>query len=102
MYSSFTQSLFLFNKTALIVWVHTITLSCSDNLQSVADEVFEDVVEEFSTLPAIRQHFEQWKSNYPDSYNQAFISLCLPKVVAPFARLQMLMWNPLQVSWAVC
>ena len=79
--------------------VNVFTFLCSEKLQSVADEVFEDVVDEFSTLPTIRQHFEQWKTSYPDSYSQAFMSLCLPKVVAPFARLQMLMWNPLQVSW---
>lgn len=72
---------------------------CTEKLQSVADEVFEDVVDEFSTLPTIRQHFERWKAGYADSYSQAFMSLCLPKVIAPFARLQMLMWSPLQVSW---
>ncbi len=63
-----------------------------------ASEVFSDVIEDFSKLSCIKQRFEAWKFGFPDSYDQAYISLCLPKLFAPFVRLQMLQWNPLEVG----
>ena len=58
-------------------------------------EVFSDVVDDFSKLSSIKEHFEGWKFNFSSSYEQAYISLCVPKVFAPFVRLQLLHWNPL-------
>ena len=65
------------------------------------EQVFEDVVEDFSKLSLIKQRFEEWKFGSPNSYEQAYISLCLPKLFAPFVRKQMLQWNPLQVKFHV-
>ena len=53
------------------------------------------MVDDFSKLSSIKEHFEGWKFNFSSSYEQAYISLCLPKVFAPFVRLQLLHWNPL-------
>ena len=47
-------------------------------------EVFSDVVDDFSKLSSIKEHFEGWKFNFSSSYEQAYISLCVPKVFAPF------------------
>lgn len=58
-------------------------------------EVFSDVVDDFSKFSSIKEHFEGWKFNFSSSYEQAYISLCVPKVFAPFVRLQLLQWNPL-------
>ena len=58
-------------------------------------EVFSDVVDDFSKLSSIKEHFEGWKFNFSSSYEQAYISLCVPKVFAPFVRFQLLRWNPL-------
>ena len=60
--------------------------------------VFEDVVEDFCRVSLIKERFEEWKFSFSDSYQQAFISLCLPKVFAPLVQLQMVDWNPLQVG----
>jgi hypothetical protein len=43
-------------------------------------------------------HFREWKYNFPTSYNQAYISLCLPKLLAPYVSLQLASWNPLSPS----
>ena len=61
-------------------------------------EVFSDVIDDFSKLSSIKEHFEGWKFNFSSSYEQAYISLCLPKVFAPFVRLQLLRWNPLDAE----
>lgn len=58
-------------------------------------EVFSDVVDDFSKLSSIKELFEGWKFNFSSSYEQAYISLCVPKVFAPFVRYQILRWNPL-------
>ena len=34
----------------------------------------------------------------PASYQDAFAPICLPKIVSPLVRLQLLFWNPLTVS----
>lgn len=61
--------------------------------------VFEDVVDDFVNLEVIKTRFEQWKFLQPDSYDQAYVCLCLPKIYAPFVRYEMLHWDPLNVSY---
>ncbi|XP_056680910.1 intron Large complex component GCFC2 isoform X2 [Monodelphis domestica] len=62
--------------------------------------VFEDVGEDFSDSRKILLRFEQWRERFPDSYRDAYASLCLPKLLGPFIRLQMLDWNPLEcMAW---
>ncbi|XP_032235369.2 PAX3- and PAX7-binding protein 1 isoform X2 [Nematostella vectensis] len=58
--------------------------------------IFEDVVDEFSCISAIRARFEEWKQLRGDSYRNAYIGLCLPKLFKPFVRLELLPWNPLE------
>ena len=60
-------------------------------------EVFKDVVEDFWKLSLIKQRFHEWKFGFPESYKQAYVPLFLPNLLAPFVRLQLLQWNPLQV-----
>ncbi|XP_068953449.1 intron Large complex component GCFC2 isoform X2 [Petaurus breviceps papuanus] len=60
--------------------------------------VFEDVNEEFSDVQKILLKFQQWREQFPDSYHEAYASLCLPKLFSPFIRIQMLDWNPLKVD----
>lgn len=64
--------------------------------------MFEDVHNEFCSLEIIKERFEKWKSTDSASYSQAFVGLCLPKLFAPFVRLQMLDWNPLEVRVPGC
>ena len=60
--------------------------------------MFDDVVEEFSLVSNVKQRLEEWKFGFPDSYSQAHIPLYLPQLFAPFVRLQLLPWNPLEVG----
>ena len=60
--------------------------------------LFEDVVEDFSSIDSIKSRFEEWKNKHEDCYRNAYISLCLPKLFAPFIRLQLLDWNPFEVQ----
>lgn len=58
--------------------------------------IFEDVVEDFSSIDSLKSRFEEWKNKHEDCYKNAYISLCLPKLFAPFIRLQLLDWNPFE------
>jgi len=59
--------------------------------------VMSDVVEDFSTLNGVVSRFEEWKAEDPDSYGDAYVSICLPKIFSPIIRLNLLFWNPLTV-----
>lgn len=70
---------------------------CLAKLLKEASMLFEDVVEDFSSLKEIKSRFEQWKFAFNESYKQAFLGLCLPKLFTPFIKLELLNWNPLEV-----
>ncbi|XP_075553030.1 PAX3- and PAX7-binding protein 1 [Dermacentor variabilis] len=61
-----------------------------------ARHVFEDVTEHFSNVASLKQKFERWKQDFGESYEQAYIPLCLVKLLVPFVRLQMVAWNPIE------
>ncbi|XP_067118345.1 PAX3- and PAX7-binding protein 1 [Centruroides vittatus] len=60
------------------------------------DEIFEDVIDEFGTVQGVKSNFERWKNEQLTSYKDAYVSLCLPKVLSPFVRAELVKWNPLE------
>ena len=72
------------------------------NIKKEVDELFDDVVEDFCSLPVIMKHFEEWKFSRDKTYTEAFIPLSAQKVFVPFVRREMVFWNPLEVCvWCV-
>lgn len=67
-------------------------------MTSTRENIFADVVDDFSKIFSILMHFRGWKYNFSASYEQAYISLCLPKLLAPYVSLQLISWNPLNSS----
>ncbi|XP_062934279.1 intron Large complex component GCFC2 isoform X4 [Cynocephalus volans] len=73
-------------------------------------KVFEDVHDDFCSIQNILLKFQQWREKFPDSYYEAFISLCIPKLLNPLIRVQLIDWNPLkldsiglkQMPWFTC
>ncbi|XP_059927848.1 GC-rich sequence DNA-binding factor 2 [Gadus macrocephalus] len=61
-----------------------------------AQTVFSDVQEDFSDIKKILSRFVDWRGAYSDSYHNAYINLCLPKLLSPLVRHQMLAWDPLK------
>lgn len=61
-------------------------------------EVLKDVVEDFSSVANILIKFEEWRENDLSAYNEAYATLCLPKVVSPLVRLDLIFWDPLNDS----
>ncbi|KAM9721664.1 intron Large complex component GCFC2 isoform 3-T8 [Dama dama] len=59
-------------------------------------KIFEDVHSDFCNIQNILLKFQQWREKFPDSYYEAFISLCIPKLLNPLIRFQLIDWNPLK------
>jgi len=69
-----------------------------DKLIKDSENIFSEVVEDFSSIREIINRFEQWKFAFSESYREAYLGLCLPKLFSPFVKLQLLNWNPLVVE----
>nr|KAG5694080.1 hypothetical protein BaRGS_033699 [Batillaria attramentaria] len=67
-----------------------------ESITSAAAALFTDTLADFSEMEAVRQRFEDWKFTFQDTYREAYIALCIPKLVNPFVRLQLINWNPLE------
>lgn len=71
-----------------------------DRIIRESKKIFEDVVEDFHSLDYIKSHFEVWRKEYANTYRDAYIGLCLPKLFNPLVRLQLITWNPLEAQCA--
>ncbi|XP_048791286.1 intron Large complex component GCFC2 isoform X1 [Lagopus muta] len=67
-----------------------------DNILEESRKIFEDVHEDFCDIRKILLKFQEWKEKFPDSYSDAYISFCLPKLLNPLIRVQLINWSPLE------
>ncbi|NXY48985.1 GCFC2 factor, partial [Ceuthmochares aereus] len=67
-----------------------------DNILEDSRKIFEDVHADFCDIRKILLKFQEWKEKFPDSYCDAYISFCLPKLLNPLIRVQLINWNPLE------
>ena len=70
----------------------------SERLMREAELLFDNVVDDFHEVHLIMSKFERWKREQGDSYEEAYIGLCLPKLFTPLIRLKLVDWNPLEVT----
>uniref|UniRef100_A0A3B4T700 GC-rich sequence DNA-binding factor 2 n=1 Tax=Seriola dumerili TaxID=41447 RepID=A0A3B4T700_SERDU len=73
-----------------------VSLCVSSDILLRSQTVFSDVQDDFCNVKKILSRFEEWRKSYSDSYHSAYISLCLPKLLNPIIRHQLLAWNPLK------
>lgn len=67
-----------------------------DHILQESKKICEDVHADFCNIRNILLKFQQWRQKFPDSYYDAYISLCLPKLLNPLIRIQLIGWNPLE------
>lgn len=63
-----------------------------------AHSVFTDAAEEYGSLPAVKRRLEDWKQQQPSAYADAYMSMNVAAVMAPFVRLELLQWDPIYGS----
>lgn len=78
----------------------TFGLSSSEDILKASQKIFNDVQDDFSDVKKILSRFNEWRVSFSESYTNAYISLCLPKLLAPLIRHQLIGWNPLKVSYS--
>ncbi|XP_015194539.2 intron Large complex component GCFC2 isoform X1 [Lepisosteus oculatus] len=67
-----------------------------DDILDRHQKIFDDVQENFCDVKKILSKFDEWRRRFPDSYYSAYIGLCLPKLLGPLVRHQLIGWNPLK------
>lgn len=53
------------------------------DVENQARMVLDDVVEEFSVMSRVMERLQSWRTADPESYQSAYVSLCLPKIFSP-------------------
>ena len=76
--------------------------SSREELLQIADLVFSDAAEDYAKLSAVNRKFQEWKKLYSSSYGDAYMSLSLPLIFAPYVRLELLKWDPLHQKLDFC
>uniref|UniRef100_A0A915N8W1 GCF C-terminal domain-containing protein n=1 Tax=Meloidogyne javanica TaxID=6303 RepID=A0A915N8W1_MELJA len=66
------------------------------SVEQSANDLFFDTEEDFCQVQNIISRILKWLAIDEDSFEKAYVSLCLPKLLGPFIRLQMLNWRPLK------
>ena len=66
-----------------------------EKVKQQKDSMFADVLDDYGQLFSVLSHFQEWKLSFYHSYDLAYIPHCLPKLLAPYVSLQLLLWNPL-------
>ncbi|CAH1800187.1 unnamed protein product, partial [Owenia fusiformis] len=69
-----------------------------ERIMEESKKIFEDVMDDFYKFKPMKSRFERWKYEYGDSYTEAYISLCLPKLFTPLVRLNLIHWSPLDAT----
>ncbi|KAL0100277.1 hypothetical protein PUN28_019575 [Cardiocondyla obscurior] len=69
-----------------------------DEIDNDCKDIFSDVMEEYCTVRGILSKFESWRETDIDAYTEAYVSLCLPKIISSIIRLQLVTWNPIMES----
>ena len=60
--------------------------------------LFTDTEHSFASIESIREHLESWKLRFADQYDATFMGLSTPALFAPFVRLELIDWSPLDPS----
>ncbi|XP_068151990.1 PAX3- and PAX7-binding protein 1 isoform X1 [Drosophila tropicalis] len=70
-------------------------LQATGQIKSQSLEAFDDVNDEFYKIELILLKFYAWRKTDMPSYQDAFVSLCLPKILTPLVRHELQLWSPL-------
>lgn len=84
-------------KWKFYCWIVFFFFIILEEILNEAEHLFEDVSDEFSQYKNIKSIFEQWKYQQNETYTDAFIETCLPKLFSPLIRREIIDWKPFQV-----
>lgn len=69
----------------------------ADEIREAAKVVFVDALDDFSRIDRVISRFVDWLSRDEESFTNAYIQLCIPKLISLFIRLELIDWDPFEV-----
>uniref|UniRef100_A0A0R3RWE4 t-SNARE coiled-coil homology domain-containing protein n=1 Tax=Elaeophora elaphi TaxID=1147741 RepID=A0A0R3RWE4_9BILA len=67
-----------------------------DEIRAAANVVFVDALDDFCRIDRILSRFIDWLAHDEESFTNAYIHLCIPKLISLFIRLELIDWGPLE------
>lgn len=64
------------------------------DVKGQASQLMSDVVAQFSDMDRVGERLSAWREEDNESYQQAYVSICLPRIFAPLIRVEQLFWDP--------
>ncbi|KAK0168826.1 hypothetical protein PV327_002593 [Microctonus hyperodae] len=66
-----------------------------EEIDNESKDIFSDVMDDFCNVRNILTKLESWRETDMEAYTEAYVSLCIPKMISPIVRLNLISWNPL-------
>ena len=83
---------------SVIVSSYSYWILSIDNVLEESKTIFEDVRADCCDIRKILLKFQERKEKFPNPYCDAYIGFCLPKLLNPWVRVQLINWSPLEVG----
>lgn len=84
----------------LVLW-KLIKMFITDEIRAAANVVFVDALDDFCRIDRILSRFVDWLAHDEESFTNAYIHLCIPKLISLFIRLELIDWGPLEVFFKI-
>ncbi|CAB3221101.1 unnamed protein product [Arctia plantaginis] len=66
-----------------------------DAIRTAADGLFADALPAWRSVAGVCRRMARWRARAAQLYADAYVADCLPRLLAPYVRHQLILWNPL-------
>ncbi|KAJ2944010.1 hypothetical protein O0L34_g8335 [Tuta absoluta] len=66
-----------------------------DAIRQLSASLFADALPAWRDVRGVCAKLARWRKREPTLYTDAYVADCLPKLLAPYVRHQLILWNPL-------
>ncbi|KPJ17828.1 GC-rich sequence DNA-binding factor 1 [Papilio machaon] len=67
----------------------------AEAIRQMSSQVFADALPAWRSVRGVCARVSRWRRSQPALYNDAYVADCLPKLLAPYIRHELILWNPL-------
>ncbi|CAG4920557.1 unnamed protein product [Colias eurytheme] len=66
-----------------------------ETIRELSASLFADALPAWRSVRGVCRELARWRRKHPALYGDAYIADCLPRLLAPYVRHQLILWNPL-------
>ncbi|XP_013148700.1 PREDICTED: PAX3- and PAX7-binding protein 1 isoform X2 [Papilio polytes] len=67
----------------------------AEAIRQLSCEVFADALPAWRSVRGVCARVSRWRRSQPALYSDAYVADCLPRLLAPYIRHELILWNPL-------